>query len=210
MKKFDTDEETDDLLNDTSEETENEETDENDIDAEEIERLLGQRDGLVGGICNGFQALVKLGLLPYGEFRKMEDDSPTLTFNRIARHQSRLVHTRVSSLLSPWLSNYQLGQVQMVPVSHGEGRFAASDDTIASMIRNGQICTQYTTPDGLASMDIADNPNGSAMAIEGICSPDGRVFGRMGHVERCRIGLYRNVEMSSSLPFFSGAVQYFL
>ena len=177
---------------------------------EEIERLLGQRDGLVGGICNGFQALVKLGLLPYGEFRKMEDDSPTLTFNRIARHQSRLVHTRVSSLLSPWLSNYQLGQVQMVPVSHGEGRFAASDDTIASMIRNGQICTQYTTPDGLASMDIADNPNGSAMAIEGICSPDGRVFGRMGHVERCRIGLYRNVEMSSSLPFFSGAVQYFL
>lgn len=176
---------------------------------EEVERLISTRDGLVGGICNGFQALVKLGLLPYGEFRDMREESPTLTFNTIGRHQSRLAMTRVTSKLSPWLMNYEVGQIQMVPVSHGEGRFVAPEKEIEALISSGQVCTQYTTPDGLASMDISANPNGSMYAIEGICSPDGRVFGRMGHVERCQLGLYRNVETSTSRPFFSGAVKYF-
>ena len=176
---------------------------------EEISNLLSVRDGLIGGICNGFQALIKLGLLPYGEFRELSDDSPTLTYNVISRHQSRLAMTRVSSKLSPWLKNYELGQLQMVPVSHGEGRFTAPRECLESLISAGQICTQYTDLHGIASMDIESNPNGSLCAVEGICSPDGRVFGRMGHVERCRYGLYRNVEESSSYPFFSGAVEYF-
>ena len=176
---------------------------------EEISNLLSVRDGLIGGICNGFQALIKLGLLPYGEFRELSDDSPTLTYNVISRHQSRLAMTRVSSKLSPWLKNYELGQLQMVPVSHGEGRFTAPLECLESLISAGQICTQYTDLHGIASMDIESNPNGSLCAVEGICSPDGRVFGRMGHVERCRYGLYRNVEESSSYPFFSGAVEYF-
>ena len=176
---------------------------------EEVERLLGQRDGLIGGICNGFQALVKLGLLPFGEFRTMTEDSPTLTHNLIGRHQSRLVHTRVSSLLSPWLSGYELGEVQCVPVSHGEGRFIIKDGLLEEMVARGQVATQYVDDRGLATMDCRCNPNGSTLSIEGICSPDGRIFGRMGHIERCRIGLYRNVETSTGLPFFKGAVDYF-
>ena len=176
---------------------------------DEIMKLLNVRDGLAGGICNGFQALIKLGLLPYGEFRPARADSPTLTYNRIARHQSKLVETRICSRLSPWLSRYELGQVQMVPVSHGEGRFIASEDELRLLEANGQICTQYTSPDGLASMDVRYNPNGSAMAVEGLCSPDGRVFGRMGHIERCYNELYRNVVSTSCSSFFEGAVEYF-
>ena len=176
---------------------------------QEVERLVGQRDGLIGGICNGFQALVKLGLLPFGEYRTMDEDSPTLTHNLIGRHQSRLVHTRVSSLLSPWLSGYALGEVQCVPVSHGEGRFIIKDGLLEELVSRGQIATQYVDDRGLATMDCRCNPNGSTLSIEGICSPDGRIFGRMGHIERCRIGLYRNVETSTGLPFFKGAVDYF-
>ena len=176
---------------------------------QEVERLVGQRDGLIGGICNGFQALVKLGLLPFGEYRTMNEDSPTLTHNLIGRHQSRLVHTRVSSLLSPWLSGYALGEVQCVPVSHGEGRFIIKDELLEELAARGQIATQYVDDRGLATMDCRCNPNGSTLSIEGICSPDGRIFGRMGHIERCRIGLYRNVETSTGLPFFKGAVDYF-
>ena len=176
---------------------------------QEVERLVGQRDGLIGGICNGFQALVKLGLLPFGEYRTMDEDSPTLTHNLIGRHQSRLVHTRVSSLLSPWLSGYALGEVQCVPVSHGEGRFIIKDGLLEELAARGQIATQYVDDRGLATMDCRCNPNGSTLSIEGICSPDGRIFGRMGHIERCRIGLYRNVEISTGLPFFKGAVDYF-
>ena len=176
---------------------------------QEVERLVGQRDGLIGGICNGFQALVKLGLLPFGEYRTMNEDSPTLTHNLIGRHQSRLVHTRVSSLLSPWLSGYALGEVQCVPVSHGEGRFIIKDELLEELVSRGQIATQYVDDRGLATMDCRCNPNGSTLSIEGICSPDGRIFGRMGHIERCRIGLYRNVETSTGLPFFKGAVDYF-
>lgn len=175
----------------------------------EIEELLDKRKGLVGGICNGFQALIKLGLVPYGEFREMKSDSPTLSFNTIGRHQSKLVHTRVASVSSPWLSEYNPGDIQLVPISHGEGRFIATPEEISGLIRNGQIATQYADLEGNASMDIRFNPNGSAEAIEGITSPDGRVFGRMGHIERCIPSLYRNVGTEDSLPFFRGAVSYF-
>lgn len=176
---------------------------------ESIRRLLSERDGLVGGICNGFQALVKLGLVPYGEIRDMDASCPDLTFNTLGRHVSRLVRTRVSSNSSPWLSKYAVGETQMVPVSHGEGRFIANDETLLALASRGQIATQYVDEHGIASGDIAFNPNGSMLAIEGITSPDGRIFGRMGHVERCQANLYRNVESSTSLKFFRGAVSYF-
>lgn len=174
-----------------------------------IEELLEKRKGLVGGICNGFQALIKLGLVPYGEFREMKSDSPTLSFNTIARHQSKLVRTRISSTSSPWLSCYDAGDIQLVPISHGEGRFIATAEEIANLVKRGQVATQYADLEGNASMDIRYNPNGSAEAIEGITSPDGRVFGRMGHIERCHPSLYRNVGRGDSLPFFRGAVSYF-
>ena len=176
---------------------------------EGIADLLENRDGLIGGICNGFQALIKLGLVPYGEFRNAGADSPTLTFNTIARHVSRLVPTRISSTISPWLSLYEPGEVQMVPVSHGEGRFIADSALVKELIKNGQIATQYVDPDGNATMDGLYNVNGSVMAVEGITSPDGRVFGRMGHIERCRDNLYKNVSPTSGLRFFKGAVGYF-
>lgn len=174
-----------------------------------IAALLEKRDGLIGGICNGFQALIKLGLVPYGEFRNAGPDSPTLTFNTIGRHVSRLVPTRISSTISPWLSLYEPGEVQMVPVSHGEGRFIAGPALVGELIRNGQIATQYVDHDGNATMDGLYNVNGSVMAVEGITSPDGRIFGRMGHIERCRDNLYKNVSSSSGIRFFKGAVGYF-
>ncbi len=177
---------------------------------ESVMKLLKDRDGLVGGICNGFQALIKLGLLPYGEFRTMNENSATLTYNCIGRHQSRLVPTRVSSKLSPWLSQYNIGDVQMVPISHGEGRFIAPEHLIKELINNGQIATQYVDLGGNASQNILYNPNGSTLSIEGITSPDGKVFGRMGHIERCAENLYKNVAKSSSGKFFQGAVNYFL
>ena len=176
---------------------------------EAVRRLLNERDGLILGICNGFQALVKLGLVPYGDIRPMDAECPTLTFNTIGRHQSRLVRTRVASNLSPWLSLCEVGDVHMMPISHGEGRFVASDALLAELVANGQVATQYVGEDGLPSMDLDVNPNGSVLAIEGITSPDGRVFGKMGHTERSGAGLYRNVPDVSIQPLIEGGVNYF-
>ena len=176
---------------------------------EAVQRLLGQRDGLMLGICNGFQALIKLGLVPFGEIRPMDAECPTLTFNTIGRHQSMLVNTRVASNLSPWLSRCEPGQVHTVAISHGEGRFVASDDVLNEMLKNGQIATQYVDGAGNPSMDLSVNPNGSVWAIEGITSPDGRVLGKMGHTERSGNDLYKNVPGDKYQPLFEGGVDYF-
>ncbi|MDO4546807.1 MAG: phosphoribosylformylglycinamidine synthase [Clostridia bacterium] len=175
---------------------------------DKIQALL-DRDGLIGGICNGFQALIKLGLVPYGEFRTQTSQSPTLTYNDIGRHQSRLVRTRVCSKLSPWLMYADVGEVYTAPVSHGEGRFTASGVTIAALAANGQIATQYVDEAGNPTMDVIDNPNGSIMAIEGITSPDGRVFGKMAHSERVGKRLYRNVPGNYDMGMFRAAVDYY-
>ncbi|MVM53377.1 phosphoribosylformylglycinamidine synthase [Gordonibacter urolithinfaciens] len=176
---------------------------------EAVRDLLQNRDGLMLGICNGFQALVKLGLVPFGDIRPMDETCPTLTFNNIGRHQSRLVRTRVASSLSPWLSRCEVGDVHTVPVSHGEGRFVASDELLAQLRDAGQIATQYVGADGQPSMDLGVNPNGSAWAVEGITSPDGRVLGKMGHSERRGAGLYQNVPGDLFQPLFEGGVGYF-
>ena len=176
---------------------------------EAVRDLLQNRDGLMLGICNGFQALVKLGLVPFGDIRPMDEDCPTLTFNNIGRHQSRLVRTRVASNLSPWLSRCEVGNVHTVPISHGEGRFVASEDLLVQLRDAGQIATQYVGADGRPSMDLDVNPNGSAWAIEGITSPDGRIFGKMGHSERRGAGLYQNVPGDLFQPLFEGGVGYF-
>ena len=174
-----------------------------------VEDLL-KREGLVGGICNGFQALVKLGLVPYGRFMDLEEDSPTLSFNTIGRHISHVAWTRVSSAKSPWLSQFSPGELVPVPVSHGEGRFLAPEETIREMAANGQIATQYCSRQGLVTLSGKSDLNGSDFAVEGISSPDGRVFGRMGHIERCQDNVMRNVfEANNSLRFFRGAVGYF-
>ena len=177
--------------------------------ADGVRDLLQNRDGLMGGICNGFQALIKLGLVPYGDIRDMDAECPTLTFNTIARHQSRIVRVRVASNLSPWLMEAEVGGVYNVPISHGEGRFLASDELVAKLAASGQIATQYADLDGHATMDIRFNPNGSVLAVEGITSPDGRVFGKMGHAERCVKGLYQNVPGDYDLGMFRSAVKYF-
>ena len=155
--------------------------------------MLDNRDGLMCGICNGFQALIKLGLVPYGKIIDTDENCPTLTFNNISRHQSRIVHTRIASTKSPWLSLMNVGDVVSVPISHGEGKFLASPELIKELAANGQIATQYVDLDGNATADIDFNPNGSIYAVEGITSPDGRVFGKMGHSERIGDGLYKNV-----------------
>ena len=175
----------------------------------EVHKLLRSRDGLMCGICNGFQALIKLGLVPFGEIIDTDADCPTLTYNTIARHQSKLVRVRVASNKSPWLSGCKVGDIFTVPISHGEGRFMASDDMIRSLRDNGQIATQYVDLDGNATEDIRFNPNGSAWAIEGITSPDGRVFGKMGHAERIGAGLYKNVPGEFDMRLFASAVKYF-
>ncbi len=171
--------------------------------------LLKHRDGLMLGICNGFQALIKLGLVPFGEIRDIETDFPTLTYNTIGRHASCMVRTRVSSSLSPWLSGVRAGDVHTIAVSHGEGRFIASDELVQQLISNGQVATQYVDLDGNASMDIRYNPNGSVCAIEGITSPDGRIFGKMGHSERFVPGLFRNIPGEKDQKLFASGVQYF-
>ncbi len=148
---------------------------------EAVRRLLQQRDGLMLGICNGFQALIKLGLVPYGDIRPITACDPTLTFNPIGRHQSMLVHTRVASTGSPWLSKCEVGEMHTIAISHGEGRFVAPQEVLDTMLRNGQVATQYVDLTGVPTMDQSFNPNGSVLAIEGITSPDGRVFGKMGH-----------------------------
>ena len=176
---------------------------------EAVMKLLQERDGLILGICNGFQALIKLGLVPYGEIREITADSPTLTFNTIGRHVSCLVRTRIASNLSPWLSKVKVGEVHAIPVSHGEGRFVASREVIAQLARNGQIATQYVDLAGDPAYDIRSNPNGSFEAIEGITSPDGRVLGKMGHSERIGSNLYRNVPGEKDQRIFEAGVEYF-
>ena len=176
---------------------------------EAVRDLLQARDGLMLGICNGFQALIKLGLVPYGDIVDAAPDAPTLTFNTIGRHQSRLVRTRVASDLSPWLAQCEVGQDYTVAISHGEGRFVANDDVLAELIAGGQVATQYVDEDGMPSMNLSVNPNGSVACIEGITSPDGRVFGKMGHVERRGEGLYKNVPGDKWMPVFESGVAYF-
>ena len=176
---------------------------------EGVTDLLDNRDGLMCGICNGFQALIKLGLVPYGRIIDTDESCPTLTFNTISRHQSRIVHTRVCSDKSPWLSLTNVGDVYTVPISHGEGRFYAGEELIQELAANGQIATQYVDLNGNATTDVHFNPNNSAYAIEGITSPDGRVFGKMGHSERKGSGLYKNVPGNYDIRMFEAAVKYF-
>lgn len=176
---------------------------------EAVRSLLQKRDGLMLGICNGFQALVKLGLVPYGDIVPATAEAPTLTFNEIGRHQSRLVRTRVASSLSPWLSNCKVGDIHTVAISNGEGRFVANDEVLAQMKAAGQIATQYVDEAGNPSMDWAVNPSASDLAIEGATSPDGRIFGKMGHSERSGNGLYKNVSGNLYQPIFEGGVNYF-
>ena len=171
--------------------------------------LLDDRAGLMLGICNGFQALIKLGLVPYGRIIDTDESCPTLTFNTISRHQSRLVRTRVCTDNSPWLAGTKVGDIYTVPISHGEGRFIAPDDVIETLAANGQIATQYVDENGAPTDDIRYNPNGSTCAIEGILSPGGRVFGKMGHSERVGKGLYKNVPGEYEMHLFESAVKYF-
>ena len=171
--------------------------------------LLNNRDGLILGICNGFQALVKLGLLPCGEIRPIDEGCPTLTYNLIGRHQSRYVTTRVSSVNSPWMLKSQVGDLHTIPVSHGEGRFVASPEVLAELIARGQVGTQYVSPEGQPSMDILVNPNGSMEAVEGIFSPDGRVFGKMAHLERRGPFVGINIPGEKHQPLFESGAAYF-
>lgn len=181
----------------------------NPVVSEAVMKLLKQRDGLVLGICNGFQALIKLGLLPFGEIREIDEACPTLTFNTIGRHQSCLVNTRIASNLSPWLNNVNIGDIHTIAISHGEGRFTASREVLAALEANGQIATQYVDLNGKPTYEIAFNPNGSVNAVEGITSPDGRVFGKMGHSERIGTNLYRNVPGEKDQKLFQAGIQYF-
>lgn len=177
--------------------------------AEQVMKLLNERDGLILGICNGFQALIKLGLVPFGEIRPLESKSPTLTYNNISRHVSTLVDIRVSSNKSPWLSACNVGDVFTVPVSHGEGRIVAPSSVLEKMAENGQIATQYCDLLGKPTMEYPYNPNGSAWGIEGITSPDGRVFGKMGHTERTGENLYKNCSGNFEMKLFESGVKYF-
>ena len=174
-----------------------------------VHDLLKKRDGLMLGICNGFQALIKLGLVPYGEIRDMDDKCPTLTYNTIGRHQSRYVTTRVASVQSPWMLKSSVGDLHTIPVSHGEGRFVAPRAEVKRLIAAGQIATQYVDADGKPSMDIDANPNGSLEAIEGIFSPDGRVFGKMGHSERRGPYVGVNIPGDKHQPLFESGAEYF-
>jgi phosphoribosylformylglycinamidine synthase len=174
-----------------------------------VHELLKNRDGLMGGICNGFQALIKLGLVPNGEIIDTDENSPTLTFNTIGRHQSKIVRTRIASNKSPWLMETKVGEVYSVPISHGEGRFLADRQTVLKLAENGQIATQYVDLNGTPTNQVQYNPNDSVFAIEGITSPDGRVLGKMGHTERWDKGLYQNVPGEYDMGIFRSAVKYF-
>ena len=176
---------------------------------EAVMDLLKNRDGLMLGICNGFQALIKLGLVPFGEIRDMEENSPTLTFNTIGRHISCLADTKIVSNKSPWLWNSNVGDIHKVAFSHGEGRFMADETVIKALAENNQIATQYVDPNGNPTFDIRYNPNGSLYAIEGITSPDGRVLGKMGHSERMGNGVFKNVPGEKDQKIFLSGVQYF-
>lgn len=176
---------------------------------EAVMNLLTNRDGLMLGICNGFQALIKLGLVPYGEIRDVDENSPTLTFNTIGRHMSCMVRTRIASTLSPWFNNVKVGDIHTIAISHGEGRFVASSDVINRLAQNGQIATQYVDMEGIPTLDMPYNPNGSFQAIEGITSPDGRVLGKMGHSERIGTNVAINVLGDKDQKIFEAGVAYF-
>ncbi|MCQ2494032.1 MAG: phosphoribosylformylglycinamidine synthase subunit PurQ, partial [Lachnospiraceae bacterium] len=177
---------------------------------EAVTKLLQERDGLALGICNGFQALIKLGLVPCGEIVGQNENSPTLTFNTINRHISKMVYTKVVSNKSPWLAGAELGATYCSPASHGEGRFVAPADVIKKLFENGQVATQYADIDGNVSMDETWNVNGSYMSIEGITSPDGRCFGKMAHAERRDNGVAINIYGEQDLKIFESGVKYFL
>ena len=174
-----------------------------------IHKHLYEKDGLMLGICNGFQALVKLGLLPYGEIREMDKTAPTLTFNKIGRHMSRMVQTKVVSKLSPWFSGVELGEEFTIPISHGEGRFIVSEELEQQLILNGQIATQYVDFQGNATYDITYNPNGSIDGIEGITSPDGRILGKMGHSERSYHEILKNIPGRKDQKLLESGVNYY-
>ncbi len=176
---------------------------------EALMKLLQERDGLVLGICNGFQALIKLGLVPYGEIRPQKADSPTLTTNEIGRHVSTMAYTKVVSNQSPWLQKAILDELYAIPVSHGEGRFVADDGLIRELFEKGQVATQYVNLKGMPSMDVRFNPNGSYYAIEGITSPDGRVLGKMGHSERIGDNVAKNIRVKQNQKIFESGVAYF-
>ncbi len=175
-----------------------------------IMELIDNREGLMLGICNGFQALIKLGLVPYGKILDTDEEFPTLTYNKIGRHQSKLIKTRIASVKSPWMAGTSVGDIHTIPVSHGEGRFIANQEVIGELIANGQIATQYVDFKGRPSMDINYNPNYSTLAIEGITSPDGRILGKMGHSERIGQYLYKNVDGSKDQKIFESGIKYFI
>ena len=177
--------------------------------SERIMNLLRKRDGLALGICNGFQALIKLGLVPYGRVCPLTESSPTLTYNNISRHVSTMANIRVASTISPWLSACKVGEVYSVPVSHGEGKIVAPAAELELMKKRGQIATQYVDLSGKPTMESPYNPNGSMWAIEGITSPDGRVFGKMGHSERKGENLYKNFDGNFDMLIFESGVKYF-
>ena len=174
-----------------------------------MEKLLHERDGLALGICNGFQALIKLGLVPYGKFKPLTEKAPTLTFNTIGRHISRYVSTKVISAKSPWLSLCGTDEIYSIPVSHGEGRFIASEEQVREWLQNGQVATIYTDEKGNPTYDSRYNPNGSFFSVEGITSPDGRVLGKMGHTERKGNNIGKNIYGNKHQPLFESGVAYF-
>jgi phosphoribosylformylglycinamidine synthase len=177
---------------------------------EEVHKLLDEREGLMCGICNGFQALIKLGLVPYGQITETDSHSPTLTYNSIGRHQSMLVRTRAASMKSPWMRYFEAGEITHAAISHGEGRFVCEPQLFDQLVKNGQIAFQYVDLEGHPTSDIRFNPNNSMMAVEGITSPDGRIMGKMGHSERSGSGLYRNIpDLKTQEQMFRGAVDYF-
>jgi phosphoribosylformylglycinamidine synthase len=177
--------------------------------ADAVNDLIENRDGLILGICNGFQALIKLGLVPYGTYRKPKATMPTLTFNRIGRHVSRMVRTRVMANRSPWLALEQPGTIHLVPVSHGEGRIVISRDEAVGLFNNGQVPFCYADAQGQPTLHEPDNPNGSDFAIEGLCSPDGRILGKMGHSERRGEYVHINIPGNKRQNIFTAGVQYY-
>jgi phosphoribosylformylglycinamidine synthase len=178
--------------------------------ADAVSGLLEKRDGLMLGICNGFQALIKLGLVPYGKIRQADETAPTLTFNRIGRHVSRMVRTRVMSKLSPWLAREETGALHVIPVSHGEGRLAIRREEGEALFRTGQVPFCYVDAAGSPTLAEPDNPNGSDLAIEGLTSPDGRILGKMGHSERRGEFVHINIPGNKGQNIFEAGVSYFV